>query len=369
MFWWLHYTTANVENVEDRPLVIWLQGGPGASSTGFGNFAELGPLDVNLQVRNTSWDKYVNVLFVDNPVGTGYSYVDTNDALTTTNKQIAEDFVEFLKGFYEALPLFKDVPLYIFSESYGGKMTAEIALVLYQAIQNGQIESKFKGIGLGDSWISPIDSVLTWAPYLLTTGVVDKNGYEAIMKVAEKTKESLEAGNFVEATELWGKTERAVDVASYGVDFYNILTKIKGYNNNKIGKSHLHKPNMRDEDYEISVLMNGQVKEALNIDRQWGENTNVFKYLTEDFMKPVTDIVEKLLNTTDIKWVDNLHWSGKEEWISIKQEAFAVDNYNEGYVKKVGNLAMYSINRSGHMVPSDNPAAMNYILKDVTNYV
>lgn len=131
IFWWLHYTTADADVLE-RPLVIWLQGGPGGSSTGFGNFAELGPLDEDLNVRNTSWDRDVNVLFVDNPVGTGYSYVDTFDALATTNRQIAEDFVEFLKGFYEALPSFKQVPLYIFCESYGGKMTAEIALVLYQ---------------------------------------------------------------------------------------------------------------------------------------------------------------------------------------------------------------------------------------------
>ncbi|KAJ8938320.1 hypothetical protein NQ314_011532 [Rhamnusium bicolor] len=121
MFWWLHYTTADVSKVTDRPLVIWLQGGPGSSSTGFGNFAELGPLDSDLNVRPTSWTNDVNVLFVDNPVGTGYSYVDSATALTTTNRQIAEDFLVLLKGFYDAVPIFKHIPLYIFCESYGGK--------------------------------------------------------------------------------------------------------------------------------------------------------------------------------------------------------------------------------------------------------
>jgi len=43
---------------------------PGGSSTGFGNFEEIGPLDVSLQPRNTSWVTLTNVLFVDNPVGT-----------------------------------------------------------------------------------------------------------------------------------------------------------------------------------------------------------------------------------------------------------------------------------------------------------
>lgn len=130
MFWWLHYTSAKVAKYADKPLIIWLQGGPGGSSTGFGNFGELGPLETNLQRRNTSWDNYANILFVDNPVGAGFSYVDHLSALTTTNKQIADDFVELMKGFYSAVPEMRKVPLYIFSESYGGKMLADIALAL-----------------------------------------------------------------------------------------------------------------------------------------------------------------------------------------------------------------------------------------------
>lgn len=136
MFWWLYYTTANVTAATDRPVLIWLQGGPGAASTGYGNFAELGPLDVNLEKRNYTWVKDANVLFIDNPVGTGFSYVETSTALTTTNKQIAEDLVELLRGFYAELPKFKTVPLYILSESYGGKMAAEFALELDQVNTN-----------------------------------------------------------------------------------------------------------------------------------------------------------------------------------------------------------------------------------------
>ena len=48
------------------------QGGPGASGVGYGNFEECGPLDLNLNRRNTSWTGLAHTIFVDNPVGSGY---------------------------------------------------------------------------------------------------------------------------------------------------------------------------------------------------------------------------------------------------------------------------------------------------------
>lgn len=108
-------------------------------------------------------------MFIDNPVGAGFSYVDSGAGFTTTNEEIGADMVQFFIGFYKEHPEFSTVPMYIFCESYGGKMTVEIAKQLDAAIKANQLKADFRGVGLGDSWISPIDSCLTWAPYLLHT--------------------------------------------------------------------------------------------------------------------------------------------------------------------------------------------------------
>ena len=84
-----------------------MQGGPGGSSTGFGNFGEIGPYDVDLNPRNTTWVQVANVLFVDNPVGTGYSYVDNDSAYTTNVDQIAQDLLTFFSAFFKANTVFK----------------------------------------------------------------------------------------------------------------------------------------------------------------------------------------------------------------------------------------------------------------------
>lgn len=47
--------------------------------------------------------------------------------------------------------------------------------------------------------------------------------------------------------------------------------------------------------------MNTLVGPALNLTQKWGlQSDQVFIALTEDFMKPVTEVVERLLNETDI---------------------------------------------------------------------
>lgn len=76
---------ATLPNIKKYPTLIWLNGGPGSSSQ-LGNLMELGPFWVVPDaekpykvIRNKwAWTKEYNILFIDQPVGTGLSYADTN---------------------------------------------------------------------------------------------------------------------------------------------------------------------------------------------------------------------------------------------------------------------------------------------------
>ncbi|KAK0161508.1 hypothetical protein PV327_009970 [Microctonus hyperodae] len=71
MFWWLYYVNSPNktvgDSVFDKPLIIWLQGGPGGSSTGFGNFKEIGPFDI---------EEYFEVLLVESGY---YKWANSSD--------------------------------------------------------------------------------------------------------------------------------------------------------------------------------------------------------------------------------------------------------------------------------------------------
>jgi len=116
LFYWYHEATTNPT---EKPLVLWLNGGPGCSSLG-GMFTELGPfvLDENLKVSLNpySFNVAANVLFIEQPAGVGFSYPNgpANDQTT------AEDTVWALQTFLEKFPDLKGRPLYVMGESYGG---------------------------------------------------------------------------------------------------------------------------------------------------------------------------------------------------------------------------------------------------------
>lgn len=103
LFFW-HYQN---RHMPDKPrTVIWLNGGPGCSSMD-GALMEVGPYRVRkegkLEYNNGSWDEFANLMFVDNPVGTGFSYVDTNSYVHELEK-MADDFVTFLDKFMALFP-------------------------------------------------------------------------------------------------------------------------------------------------------------------------------------------------------------------------------------------------------------------------
>lgn len=68
---------------------------------------EIGPYrlkdDSHLEYNPGSWDEFANLLFVDNPVGTGYSYVDTDSYLHDL-PEMASQFITFLEKWFALFP-------------------------------------------------------------------------------------------------------------------------------------------------------------------------------------------------------------------------------------------------------------------------
>uniref|UniRef100_A0A8C2WYR9 Carboxypeptidase n=1 Tax=Cyclopterus lumpus TaxID=8103 RepID=A0A8C2WYR9_CYCLU len=384
MFWWLYYADSL-----DLPLVMWLQGGPGGSGSGFGNFGEIGPLDGDLKPRKTSWVQAASVLFVDNPVGTGFSYTDRPDGYATDVATVASDMLVLLQHFFTGRAEFQSVPFYIFSESYGGKMAAAISLELTKAIAQGTVKCNFAGVALGDSWISPLDSVMTWGPYLYTTSLLDDHGLEEVSSAAEAVKQAVEQQQFQKATELWSVAETVVEQNTNGVNFYNILTQEP---DERPLQARRHVRPLHEQ--SLSELMNGPIRKKLGLiprNVTWGgQAEDVFSNMAGDFMRPVVDVVDQLLtagvNVTVYNgqldlivdtmgqelWVKRLKWEGlagfnEMRWTPLDDPMFP--GVTGAFCKTYKNFAFYWILRAGHMIPSDQGPMALQMMRMITHQV
>lgn len=81
----------------------------------------------------------------DNPVGVGYSYVEDDSLLVTTDWQQAEDATALLKALVREVPALQAGPLFLVAESYGGKYAATIGASVARAIRAGDLKITLGG--------------------------------------------------------------------------------------------------------------------------------------------------------------------------------------------------------------------------------
>ena len=97
------------------PLILWLQGGPGASSQ-FGAFTENGPIRITkdgLKETGSAWNLQGHLVFIDQPLGVGFSRGQPHHDLVSSARQAGDHLLNFLANFYVQWPELKKSPLYI----------------------------------------------------------------------------------------------------------------------------------------------------------------------------------------------------------------------------------------------------------------
>lgn len=156
-----YYFVEASQSKDSSPFLLWLNGGPGCSSLGYGAMQELGPFrvlsDGKTLFRNTySWNNVANVLFLESPAGIGFSYSNrTSDYLNNGDKQTAEDNFVFLLNWLERFPEYKDREFYISGESYAGHYIPQLAQTILEHNKKAKKTIiNLKGIIIGNAMIN-----------------------------------------------------------------------------------------------------------------------------------------------------------------------------------------------------------------------
>ncbi|CAN1798581.1 Serine carboxypeptidase-like 28 [Linum perenne] len=186
LFYWLTEAPSTAR-LKLRPLVLWLNGGPGCSSIAYGAFEEVGPFRVQpdgrtLKLNPYAWNKVANLLFLDSPAGVGFSYSNTSsDLYQVGDNRTAKDAYKFLRSWLERFPEYKQRPFYIAGESYAGHYIPELSRMIVESnkgLKNPNIN--FQGFMLGNPVIDEYHDNVGSHEYWWNHGLISDKTYKQL---------------------------------------------------------------------------------------------------------------------------------------------------------------------------------------------
>ncbi|XP_057866750.2 serine carboxypeptidase-like 45 [Cryptomeria japonica] len=187
-----YYFVEAHNNATSRPLVLWLSGGPGASSLGYGAFIETGPFRLNgkvLEQNKFSWNTEVNMLYVESPIGVGFSYSNTTSDYYLLNDTLtAGSTLLFLLNWFKKFPMFRDVNFYITRESYAGHYIPQLATLVIDYNKKSRVTPiNLKGIAIGNP-LFDIDISVNTGEFLWSHGLISDETYQLTQTICNNSR-------------------------------------------------------------------------------------------------------------------------------------------------------------------------------------
>eukprot|EP01156_Anaeramoeba_ignava_P010831 Anaeramoba_ignava/a480954_110.p1 GENE.a480954_110~~a480954_110.p1 ORF type:complete len:441 (+),score=102.29 a480954_110:29-1324(+) len=336
---------------ESAPVELIIAGGPGCASEP-SLFLTIGPTilqsDGSFIPNRYPWTDMLNLLYIDNPVGAGYSYIDDPDGYPTNQSLVSQQLYTSLLVFFDKYNISQDKDFYIYGASYCGKYIPALG---YKILQEGFVIN-LKGVIIGDGITDPV-SQMNYSYYAYATGLIGELQYPII-----HAKE-LECVNLMQ-NESW------LDAANCMIDIWGEIVNMSGGVN--VYDIRLY------GDYNFTALDNfmqsNSTKETFGVDLNttwWDCDGPPTHYLYEDMPKSVKSDFEALLaNGTKIflytgqfdliitlvgslNFLSNVNWEYMDDFNNSTRIIWKVDDEMAGFVKHYKNLWFGTIVGAGHL--------------------
>ncbi|KAK3027649.1 LOW QUALITY PROTEIN: hypothetical protein RJ639_040612 [Escallonia herrerae] len=338
-------------SVSQTPVLIWLQGGPGCSSMQL-----LGPWlvsspkynvnHVELKANPGSWNRLFGLLFLDNPIGVGFSIASTAKEIPRDQHTVGKHLFAAITSFIALDPSFNSRPIYVTRESYGGKYVPSIGY--YISEMNAKL---------------PLSKRVNFAVNAFFLGLINEKQKTLLEKLQAQAVGLTKAGSWSEAADARDELLQLLQNMTGLATLYD-FRKLVSY----------------DEEGLVSKFLNNvDVKKALgvNVSMIYEECSDaVGEALYEDVMKSVKYMVEYLVKKSctrfDLRdgvvsteaWVKKMKWEGIGKFLEADRKVWRVDGKLAGYVQKWGSLSHVVVAGAGHLVPTDQPLNSQAMIED-----
>lgn len=371
------------------PTVMWLTGGPGCSSM-TGLLFENGPCKVDASGETTSlnpfsWTTRANVMWVDQPPGTGFS----KGSYDHDEDGVAEDMYQFLQVFFQALPQYSK-SFWVTGESYAGHYVPAVTSRIVSGNRDlapGDVEIPLKGLAVGNGLTDPVEQY-KWYPDMMCKGgghappvITSPTACQALYSAVPTCEAALEScnakGPVVNATACVMAYQLCniafqVPYASTGMNPYDQRVKCQV------------RPLCYNVSMDVKFLNDKDVQRQLGVDMPFQScNMDVHRLFMVDFVRNFHELIPPMLDAGievliyagdqdficnwlgNEKWTLGLDWAHKKEFNAAGTRPFVVsgkdvgakDGQEVGELRTYGNFHFLRVYQAGHMVPLDQPEA------------
>ncbi|XP_027852894.2 venom serine carboxypeptidase-like [Aphis gossypii] len=371
MFFWFFPA---MNSAQDAPVMLWLQGGPGASSL-YAVFDEHGPFSVakthGLKLRNHTWVATHSILYLDNPVGTGYSFTGDEAGYSTNQTSVGLNAYHALLQFFTLFHEYQHNDFYVTGESYAGKYVPAVSYAIHLNNPAAKVKINLKGLAIGNGLVDPINQLM-YSEYLYQHGFVDEYGRKELDVLENLARTQILNDDYLGAFKTFEKLLLKSEIYPYPSLFQN-LTGMQYYFNMLWDRDPAPYGDL--EKYVQEPFL----REALHVGQKPFNNASVVElHLAEDMMRSVARWLAALLDAgqyrvllysgqldivipyrSTMNMVKLLKWSGSERFQNATRTIWRVGYKNStvvaGYATTADPLTVLLVRDAGHMVPADQP--------------
>ncbi|XP_077455796.1 putative serine carboxypeptidase CPVL [Stigmatopora argus] len=356
----------------DSSVLLWLQGGPGGSSM-FGLFVEHGPYvvfkNMTVKLRDYAWTTKHSVLYIDNPVGTGFSFTDDDRGYAQNQDDVGGDLYSALIQFFQLFPEYQSNDFYATGESYAGKYVPAVSYYIHKNNPTAKIKINFKGMAIGDGLCDPEMMLGGYGEFMYQTGMIDEVQKQYVNKQSDLGVQLIQQKKWVEAFEVFDSLLNG-DLAPYPSFFQNATGCTNYYN-------YLSCQEPKDQEYFSMFVTLPEVRRAIHVGNlEFHSGSQVEKHLMQDVMKSVKPWLGVLMDHYKVliysgqldvivaaplteRFLPTVNWTGAAAYMSAPRFPWKLqpeDTEVAGYVKQVGEFYQVIIRGGGHILPYDQPA-------------
>ncbi|KAK8978169.1 hypothetical protein V6N11_062964 [Hibiscus sabdariffa] len=290
-----------------KPLVLWLNGGPGCSSLGVGAFSENGPFRPNgeVLVRNYySWNREANMLYLETPIGVGFSYATNSSSYVAVDDETtARDNLVFLQNWFRKFPNYRHRDLYVTGESYAGHYIPQLAKLMVE-FNKKQNLFNLKGIALGNPVLEFATDFNSRAEYFWSHGLISDSTYKAFTSVcnysryvSEYYRDSVSPSCSKVMSQVSRETSKFVDKYDVTLDvcISSVLSQSMTINPHQVSE----RVDVCVEDKIVNYLNRKDVQKALHARlvgvRRWTVCSNILDYQVLNLEIPTISVVGSLI--------------------------------------------------------------------------